>query len=75
MRATGGPGGWTITGLRGSVIDGQLADLLIIVASTDGGPGMFVVDRAAAGVHITPLISLDLSRRLARVELADGRCR
>jgi alkylation response protein AidB-like acyl-CoA dehydrogenase len=64
-------GGWTVSGTKMFVVDGQSADLLLVVASTDAGPGLFAVEGDAAGVTRARLDALDLTRRLGRVDL-DG---
>ncbi|MGW2048896.1 acyl-CoA dehydrogenase family protein [Streptomyces sp. NPDC001858] len=67
----GGDGAWTVSGTKMFVVDGCTAGLLLVVARTDTGPGLFAVDDAAAGVTRTPLETLDPTRRLARIDL-DG---
>ena len=43
-----GAGGHTLTGEKLFVLDGAVADLLLVLAATDAGPGLFAV-RAGAG--------------------------
>jgi alkylation response protein AidB-like acyl-CoA dehydrogenase len=62
--------GWTLDGVKMFVVDGQLADLLLVVARTDDGLGVFAVDKDAPGVTRTSLAPLDLTRPLARIELS-----
>ncbi|MFD5625624.1 acyl-CoA dehydrogenase family protein [Streptomyces sp. NPDC127072] len=66
-----GDDGWTVSGTKMFVIDGQTADLLLVVARADTGPGLFAVDGTASGVSRTQLDALDPTRRLARIDL-DG---
>jgi alkylation response protein AidB-like acyl-CoA dehydrogenase len=60
--------------LRGEktfVIDGQSAHALVVLAKEDAGLSTFVVEMGETGVERTPLKTLDLTRRQARVCL-DG---
>jgi alkylation response protein AidB-like acyl-CoA dehydrogenase len=50
------------------VLGGALADVLVL----RGQGGWVVADRTGGGVTVTPLPSLDPTRRVARVELAPG---
>ena len=59
--------GWALTGVRGHVIDGHTAGLLLVLARTPAGSGVFAVERAAPGVVTTALPALDQTRKLARV--------
>ena len=67
--ASRGDGGWTVSGTKMFVVDGHSADLLLVVARADTGPGLFAVDGDAAGVSRTRLETLDPTRRLARIDL------
>lgn len=69
---TAAGGGWTLSGTKMFVIDGHLADLLLVLARTAAGPGLFAVEGDAPGVSRTRLDPLDLTRRLGRVDLADA---
>ncbi|WP_410593037.1 acyl-CoA dehydrogenase family protein [Amycolatopsis sp. lyj-23] len=57
-----------LTGRAHYVLDGDLADVLLAVARTDDGAGLFEVDLAA--VRRQRVTSLDPGRRLAVVECA-----
>lgn len=59
-----------IDGTADLVLDAQSADVLVIVATTDEGPGVFTIDTTAEGVTVTPVEVVDETRRFARVELA-----
>ncbi|WP_033280437.1 acyl-CoA dehydrogenase family protein [Streptomyces sp. NRRL F-525] len=61
----------TVSGTKMFVVDGHTADLILVVARTGTGPGLFAVDGDAPGVTRTRLETLDPTRRLARVDL-DG---
>jgi alkylation response protein AidB-like acyl-CoA dehydrogenase len=62
--------GWSVTGTKMFVVDGDSADLLLVVARTDTGPGLFAVEGDAAGVTRSRLDALDPTRRLGRIDLA-----
>jgi alkylation response protein AidB-like acyl-CoA dehydrogenase len=62
---------YKISGTKMFVPDAQNADTFVVVART-GGPGehglsLLLVDGNAAGVSITPLASMDQTRRIAEV--------
>ena len=64
---------WTVSGTKLFVVDGHTADLLLVVAQAPDGPGLFCVERGAAGVERARLDTLDLTRPLASVTLRDAR--
>jgi alkylation response protein AidB-like acyl-CoA dehydrogenase len=66
---SGAPGMFLLDGTKMFVVDGHIAQLLLVVARTDGGLGLFAVDAFDAGVVRTALPTLDMTRKLARVEL------
>ncbi|MDA0633582.1 acyl-CoA dehydrogenase family protein [Nonomuraea sp. MCN248] len=68
--------GWRLHGVKTHVVDGATADLLLVVANTPDGPGVFAVERdaapggpsgGAAGMVVEPLVTLDLTRKMARI--------
>ena len=59
--------GWLVSGTKSAVLDGVSADVLLVVADTDAGPSLFLVD--AAAVSREPAASLDLTRDFALVAL------
>ncbi|MFC3713250.1 acyl-CoA dehydrogenase family protein [Sphingoaurantiacus capsulatus] len=73
-RAEASGNGFRLTGRKNFVLDGHVADKLIIVARTDGeiddtkGLTLFLVDREAAGVTVDRTVMVD-SRNAARVTL------
>jgi alkylation response protein AidB-like acyl-CoA dehydrogenase len=69
--AVHGAGGWELTGVKNYVLDGCSADLLLVVARSSAGAGLFAVDTEAAGATLrrTPLPTFDPTRPQARVEL------
>lgn len=52
------------------VLDGDIADVLLVVARTTDGVGLFEVDPQQSGVRCVHTPALDQTRRLARVELS-----
>jgi alkylation response protein AidB-like acyl-CoA dehydrogenase len=62
---------WHITGYKHFVLDGQLANLLYVLADTDAGPAVFAVDAGATGLDITPLTTVDLTRKQSRLQVVD----
>ena len=65
-----GPEGWRVTGEKTYVVDGHVADLILVVARAPSGVQVFAVDGDAPGLTRTPLATLDRTRRLARLEFA-----
>jgi alkylation response protein AidB-like acyl-CoA dehydrogenase len=65
--------GYLLTGAKMYVIDGHLADLLVVSAQRDDGEGigLFLVESAAAGVKRTAMTTLDMTRKQARIDF-DG---
>jgi alkylation response protein AidB-like acyl-CoA dehydrogenase len=62
-----------LTGTKSYVIDGGTANLLVVAARTSGGNGsgnleLFTVDPDADGVTRTPLQTLDMTRKQAKIE-------
>ena len=67
MTAEGDGDGWTLTGVKSYVLDGHVADLLLVAALTPAGLSLFAVDSTASGLTRTALPTVDVTRRLARV--------
>ncbi|MEU3613297.1 acyl-CoA dehydrogenase family protein [Streptomyces sp. NPDC006872] len=65
-RATGGS--WLLTGHKTFVLDGACADVVLTVARTEDGIGVFLVEGDAAGLKRAPLPTLDPTRRQARLD-------
>lgn len=72
VAATRSGGGWTVSGTKQFVVDGDSADLLLVTANTDAGLGLFAVDRSAAGVTVASMRGIDLLRGLAEIRLEDA---
>ena len=71
MRATGSGSDYALSGSKAWVLDGHSADVLLVVARSDEGLALFRVDPAAKGVTRSLVPSLDITRKLARVDF-DG---
>ena len=71
--ATGSGDSWTLSGTKMFVLDGHIADLVLVAARTVAGSegtdgiSIFAVDGAAAGLTRTPLATLDQTRKQARL--------
>lgn len=59
---------WVIEGRKRSVLSGDVADVFLVTAATDGDVGLFVVDSGSDGVVIAPEPVLDPTRRQATVD-------
>ena len=76
--ARAGAGGFVLNGAKQFVLDGHVADVLIVAARTAGEPGdragitLFLVHATDAGITRTRSIMVD-SRNAARVAFADVR--
>ncbi len=71
LEATAADGGHTLTGHKMYVLDGHVADLILVPARLDGAVSIFAVVGDAAGLTRTPLSTMDQTRKQARLEL-DG---
>ncbi|CAJ1586028.1 acyl-CoA dehydrogenase family protein [[Mycobacterium] wendilense] len=63
--------GYVLNGRRRFVLDGVAAGALLVVARTDTGHGLFLVEADAAGVSRRKLETLDLTREHADLCFAD----
>lgn len=62
---------WSVTGEKTYVLDATAAQLFYVPAQTPMGAAVFAVDRSAAGVTVTPLTTVDQTRKQGRITL-DG---
>lgn len=62
-----------VSGIASIVVDAHIADLLIVVASTPDGLGLYLVNAGSQGLSITPQEALDPTRKLSRVSFAEVR--
>ncbi|MBC7727777.1 MAG: acyl-CoA dehydrogenase family protein [Microbacteriaceae bacterium] len=61
--------GWLLDGHKQLVLDGHVADVLVVAAQlADGGIGLFLVDPQAAGVTVERTVMVD-AHNAARVQL------
>ncbi|MEB3070261.1 acyl-CoA dehydrogenase family protein [[Mycobacterium] vasticus] len=60
---------WSLTGNAALVLDGHVADLILIPATTSDGLRLFTVDGSAAGCTATAVPTLDQTRKLADLTL------
>ncbi|HEX6476456.1 MAG TPA: acyl-CoA dehydrogenase family protein, partial [Acidimicrobiales bacterium] len=68
--ATKAGDGWTLDGHKMFVVDGHVANLLVVAARTPAGLSLFAVEGSASGLTRTPLATMDQTRKQARLELA-----
>jgi alkylation response protein AidB-like acyl-CoA dehydrogenase len=71
LAATPSGDGWVLNGHKSFVLDGHVADLILVVARTDAGVSLFSVAGDAGGLTRTPLATMDQTRKQARLEF-DG---
>ena len=70
LAASQSSGEWKLDGHKMFVIDGHNADLVLVAARTGKGVSLFAVDGGASGLTRTPLSTMDLTRKQARLEFA-----
>jgi alkylation response protein AidB-like acyl-CoA dehydrogenase len=75
LRATKAAEGWTLDGHKSFVIDGHVADLVLVVGRTDEGLSLFAVRGDAEGLTRTPLPTMDQTRKQARLEFSSTSAR
>jgi alkylation response protein AidB-like acyl-CoA dehydrogenase len=71
LTGSGDGRGWRVDGSADYVVDGATADVLVAFARTPAGVSQFVIDGHAPGLAREPLPTMDQTRRLARLVLAD----
>jgi alkylation response protein AidB-like acyl-CoA dehydrogenase len=62
---------WMLDGHKNYVLDGAVADLLLVVARAGDRVGVFAVDADATGLTRTALQTMDQTRKQARLEFAE----
>ncbi|WP_300683494.1 acyl-CoA dehydrogenase family protein [Nocardioides sp.] len=72
VTATGSADAWTLSGAAGLVLEGAAADVLLVIADTGAGIGLFEVAPDAAGVtrEVTP--ALDPTLRFATIRFENA---
>jgi alkylation response protein AidB-like acyl-CoA dehydrogenase len=63
--------GWRLDGRKLFVLDGLLADVVLVVARTATGPSVFAVTGDARGLTRTEMNTIDRTRRQALLEFTD----
>jgi len=71
VRAERVTGGWLLTGHAGYVLDGHIADVVLIPVERGGAVSLFAVDTSAARVERRLLDTFDATRKLADLDFAD----
>ncbi len=66
---------WTLEGTKWFVLDGHTADLVLVAARTDSGVGVFAVPGDADGLTRAPMVTMDATRKLARLTFAGVQAR
>ncbi|MCX7621352.1 MAG: acyl-CoA/acyl-ACP dehydrogenase, partial [Acidimicrobiales bacterium] len=69
--ATASGDSWKINGTKMFVIDGHTANLILVAARTPKGVSLFAVTGDAPGLTRTPLSTMDMTRKQAKLEFAD----
>lgn len=69
-RAERAGNGFRLNGAKAFVLDGHVADALIVVATAEEGTTLFLVDPATAGVEIERTVMVD-AHNAARITLTD----
>jgi alkylation response protein AidB-like acyl-CoA dehydrogenase len=62
--------GWALNGHKTFVIDGHVADLIVVAARSEAGISLFGVKGDAEGLTRTPLSTMDQTRKQARLEFS-----
>ena len=68
MQATKSGDGYTLSGTKSFVLDGNTADLIIVAAKTDAGTSLFAVAGDAPGLTRTNLSTMDQTRKQAKID-------
>ncbi|MGW6795970.1 acyl-CoA dehydrogenase family protein [Streptomyces chartreusis] len=63
---------WTLTGTVDNVLDGQVADVILVPARHDDVISVFQVDVDSAAVEVRPVLAMDQTRRFAHVRLTSA---
>jgi alkylation response protein AidB-like acyl-CoA dehydrogenase len=68
MEATKSGDGYTLSGTKSFVLDGNAASLIIVAAKTGAGTSLFAVQGDAAGLTKTNLSTMDQTRKQAKLD-------
>lgn len=58
-----------INGEKMFVVDGHIADMIIVAARNAAGVSLYCVDKGAAGMEVTQLSTMDQTRKQAKISL------
>ena len=64
-------GGWILDGTKSFVLDGHIADLVVVAARTEAGVSLFLVPTGAEGLDRRMLQTMDQTRKQAEIQLRD----
>jgi alkylation response protein AidB-like acyl-CoA dehydrogenase len=67
LQAVESDGSWTLNGSKSFVLDGAVADTILVAGRTPGGISLLSVAGDAAGIERAPLSTMDQTRKLARL--------
>ncbi|MGH9291471.1 MAG: acyl-CoA dehydrogenase family protein [Acidimicrobiales bacterium] len=70
LEAAAAGGRWSLSGTKSFVIDGHVADLVLVAARTERGVSLFAVRGEAAGLRRTALSTMDQTRKQARLDFS-----
>ena len=70
LQASGSGDSWTLDGEKMFVLDGHIADLILVAAKTGAGTSLFAVQGDASGLTRTPLATMDQTRKQAKLTFA-----
>jgi alkylation response protein AidB-like acyl-CoA dehydrogenase len=73
LRAEADGSDYVLTGVKSPVEAGAQADQLLVTATTDAGAAQFLLAPDTPGITVTPLRSVDLVRRYARISFDGAR--
>ena len=65
--ATRSGAGWKVSGTKWFVLDGHVADLVLVVARAESGLAVFAVSGSATGLTREPMVTMDQTRKMARL--------
>jgi len=71
MSANGSGANFTLSGVASYVTDGAIANLILVPAKTAKGLSLFAVDASASGLTRTALLTMDQTRKQARLEFSN----
>jgi alkylation response protein AidB-like acyl-CoA dehydrogenase len=75
VRAAGTGDSFTLTGTVERVVDGGVADDLLVAAAGQDGVALYTVEAAGPGVDRSPLATMDLTRPQATIRFTDAPAR